>query len=285
MAHGDKVHLSCNSNLYSYSVAENEWITLPSLPMEISNFSLAVIKNILTSIGGSRKDHNSQKSIINFLFCLEGNTWNLSLPPMLSKRDLPAVAGTETHLVVAGSKSDLEENSLNTVEVFDIEAKQWSRASNLPRGIKFPEITLCEDSIYISEDSKVFSCTMEDLLKTCYHLLIPPSISNLTDSCTWTRLADIPAAYGSSLASLGGQVLAIGGEVDQKSCEPKAAIYAHNTGTNSWSVVSKMLTPRSNVLTAVIPHRDELLVAGGDLSMNNLCTVVEIGMLAITAPC
>ena len=76
----------------------------------------------------------------------------------------------------------------------------------------------------------------------------------------WTRLASIPTLEGSSLATLRGRVLAIGGYNDYSG--RTGAIHCYDVATNSWSVISEMPTPRYQVLTAVLPS-NELVVVGG----------------------
>ena len=40
------------------------------------------------------------------------------------------------------------------------------------------------------------------------------------------------------------------------------AVHMYNTTTNSWEVISHMVTPRRQCLVAVLPH-NELMVVGG----------------------
>ena len=75
----------------------------------------------------------------------------------------------------------------------------------------------------------------------------------------WTELAAVPVSYYSSLVTLRGCVLAIGGTDD-----------LFDVTTNSWSVRGEMPT-RSDVLAAVLPSND-LVVVGGALSR-----ITEIG--------
>ena len=105
--------------------------------------------------------------------------------------------------------------------------------------------------IYLANhDNKVFSCPVEDLLKS--------TISSDIGSVR-TRLANIPVPEKSTLATLRGRVLAIGGK---DGGNPTGAIHCYAVATNSWSVIGEMPTPKCRVLTAVLPS-NELVVVGG----------------------
>ena len=65
-------------------------------------------------------------------------------------------------------------------------------------------MTTCGECLYpADDDSNVFSCSVEDLLK---------STNSSDGGSVWTRLASIPVEEGSTLATLRGRELAIGGE-------------------------------------------------------------------------
>ena len=51
------------------------------------------------------------------------------------------------------------------------------------------------------------------------------------------------------------------------------AIHMYNTTTNSWEVISHMITPRRLCLVAVLPH-NELMVVGGDTDSVEIASIV-----------
>ena len=113
-------------------------------------------------------------------------------------------------------------------------------------------MTTCCGWLYLADDENgVFSCSVEDLLK---------STNSSDGGSVWTRLARIPVEEASTLATLRGRVLAIGG--DDGADNPTGAIHCYDVATNSWSVIGEILTPRSNVLTAVLPSNELVLVGG-----------------------
>ena len=68
-------------------------------------------------------------------------------------------------------------------------------------------MTLCGGYLYLSQDNTIFSCSVEELLKSCK----PASTNSSDGGSVWTTLTDIPVPYGATLATLRGHVLAIGG--------------------------------------------------------------------------
>ena len=64
----------------------------------------------------------------------------------------------------------------------------------------------------------------------------------------------------STLASFGGDLLAIGGRDD--SHEPTSAVYRYDSHTDSWTVASQMENKRSLCLAVSLPL-DQLIVVGG----------------------
>ena len=255
VVHGSTAYFSKEHNVYSYTVPENKWTKLPQC--EYRYFAMAVINDALTTIGG----WTYQFGATNTLLSLSGSSWEEVLPPIPTKRIHPAAANTPTHLVVAGGQSTTID--LATVEVLNTKTFQWSTANSLPEAVSFPQMTTCGGCIYLANsDNKVFSCSVEDLLKS----------TNSSDCSVWTRLASIPTPHGSSLARLRGRVLAIGGHDGARN--PTGAIHCYDAATNSWSVVGEMPTPRSEVLTAVLPS-NELVVVGGRVSFT-MHTTTEI---------
>ena len=254
--HGNTAYFSSDHDVYSYTVPENKWTKLPQCKYE--RFAMAVINDALTTIGGSYTQ--GIDSEVNTLLSLSGSSWEEVLPPMRTERERPAAVRTPTHLVVAGG-------SLNgaTVEVLNTETLQWSTASSLPKAVYFPQMTTCGEYLYLADDdSNVFSCSVEDLLK---------STNSSDGDSVWTRLADIPIEEDSALATLRGRVLAIGGR--DGAGNPTGAIHCYDMATNSWSVVGEIPTPRYQVLAAVLPSNELVVVGGKDAS--GYCSTLEIG--------
>ena len=138
----------------------------------------------------------------------------------------------------------------------NIETLQWSTASHsgLPQVVYYPKMTLCDECLYLSDDNNtLFSCSMEGLLQSSNE-------HSSNGGSVWTRLANIPVRYTSSLVTLGGRVLAITSK--DHSGRLTGAIHCYNKDANSWSIIGKMPKPRYDVLTVVLPTNKLVVVVG-----------------------
>ena len=250
MVHGNVAYFSQGYTVYSYTLSQDKWTKLKQC--KYSSFSMAVVNNQLTTIGG----HLSYTGI-NTLLCLSRSSsemkWEELLPPMPTARISPAAVTTPTHLIVAGGYKG---PALSVVETLDTNTLQWSSVSSSPQALDYPSMTLCNGQLYLSEHCKIFSCSVEELLKSS-----KPASTNSSGS-VWTKLTDIPVPCWARLITLRGQVLAIGGSDQPGGDPPTGAIHQYNRSTNSWSVIGEMPTPCVRPLVAVLPSH-ELIVVGG----------------------
>ena len=192
MVHGNTAYFSQGYNVYSYTLSQDNWTELKQC--ECLDFSMAVVNNQLTTIGGT----SNLTTPTNTLLCLSRSSsemkWEELLPPMPTARTYSAAVTTPTHLIVAGgSRGDHE---LSVVETLDTNTLQWSSVSSSPEALVYPNMTLCNGQLYLSEHSKIFSCSVEELLKSR-----KPASTNSSGS-VWTKLADIPVPYWTRLTTL-----------------------------------------------------------------------------------
>ena len=279
VVHERTAYFSVNWSVYSYTVSVDKWTQLPECKFE--RFSLAVINGKLTTIGGIMGGIiggiNGQIIVgimeyaTNSLFSLSGSSWKEVLPPMPTKQCRPAAASTPTHLVVAGGTREYISGELSTVEVLSQETVHWSTASSSPVDVHHPQLTLCGGSFYLLNENSLYSCSVEDLLKSC-----KPATNSSDGGSVWTELAAVPVEYNSCLVTLRGRVLAIGGADNLWGHNPIGAIHCYNVTTNSWTVIGEMPTPRSRVLAAALPSND-LVMVGGKFSWTEDCSIVDIG--------
>ena len=247
------------SRVYSYQniLGNEQWSRLPDNPNK--GFSLAVIDGLLTSVGGwnSRGPTNTLLSVTG-----EGERkkWSEVFPCMPTPRGLTACITTEKALVVAGGEAV---GDLATVEVMDINTKQWTTVCPLPQKLRLPSGIVCGDSLYLAGgligclwSKSVFTCSLPDLWQ-------PETLGSrirrtLTRSNVWKEISSLPVTR-STLASFGGHLLAIGGN---DSGNPTTDVYRYDSHTDSWHVISQMKNKRSQCL-AVTLSEDRLIVVGG----------------------
>ena len=256
---GSSAYFSLNQDVYSYTSPKNKWTKLPGCKHKY--FALAVVHHTLTAIGGKNVVNGMET---NTLLSYSGRLWKMIFPSMQARRRNPATCSTPTHLVVAGGRQT-PRISLMTVEILNIDTLQWSTATSLPGETRYPQMARCNDCFYFADDkSNIFFCSVKDLIKS----------TNSSDGASvWTRLASIPRE-DSSLASLNGRMLAIGGL--DGDYNQTGTIHCYDVATNSWTVIGEMPTRRSLVLTAVLPS-SELVVVGGFLPQGSWCSITEIG--------
>ena len=247
--------------MYSYTLSQDKWTKLKQC--EYERFSMAVVNNQLTTIGGQ---HGF--TVTFNLLCLSKSSsemkWEELLPPMPTPRIWPAAVTTPTHLIVAGGRQ--RDDALSVVETLDTNTLQWSSVSRLPEALGAPNMTLCNEQLYLSELGKIFSCSVEELLKSR-----KPASTNSSGS-VWIKLVNIPVPYWARLTALRGQVLAIGGSDQLGGGTPTGAIHQYNRSTNSWSVIGEMPTSRASPLLAVLPSHELIVVGGHDCDVTQIAS-------------
>ena len=269
---------SWDEKFMMYDSETGKWAILPECPKV--NFSIAVVKGLLTAIGGKLSLVDVTKSLLSLT---RQQKWTEQFPPMTYYHNAPAVACTSTSLIVAGGWGPDQRRAL--VEVMDTETLRWSTAASLPYPWHQATATICGDSLYIAGGSaggfakndatkSVLTCVVSELLQStaAQHPSseATPTASGLQPSTdgqrVWQELAELPV-YHTALVTLQGRLLAVGG------CDsyfnPTSAVHQYNSATNSWNVVSRMKNKRYQCFAAVLP--DNTVVVAG--SFNNTDSV------------
>ena len=258
VVHGNTAYFrpADSTKVYSYHNihGQEQWSKMPDNPN--GSFGLAVVDGLLTSVGGY------SNSFANTLLSLteegERKQWSEIFPPMPTPRALAACVATEQALVVAGG---FDGSDLATVEIMNISTKQWTTVSPLPQKQSQLSGTVCGDTLYLAGGytKSVFACSLPDLLTSSNSLgsRILRTLSQRQN--VWKEVSSLPVV-GSTLASLNGHLLAIGGSDD--SWNPTSDVYRYDPHTDSWNVVSQMKNKRSWCLAVTLPE-DHLIVVGG----------------------
>ena len=279
VVHGNTAYFRpANSDkVYSYQniLGKEQWSQLPVNPNKA--FGLAVIDGLLTSVGGANNDY------INTLLSLTGEgmrrQWSEIFPPMPTPRDTVACITTEQSLVVAGGEG--RGGLLDTVEVMNINTKQWTTVCPLTQKESLFSATVCGDTLYLAGgwfkssiifSKSVFACSLTDLLTSSNSLGSKMRRTFSQSHNVWKEISSLPVEV-STLASFNGQLLAIGGKDD--SLNYTTNVYRYDSHTNSWNVISQMKNKRSYCL-AVTLHEDHLIVVGGCTQGINKTDSVEI---------
>ena len=260
-----------SSRVYSYQniLGNEQWSRLPDNPNKA--FSLAVIDGLLTSVGGWNAGPTN--TLLSLTGEGERKQWSEVFPPMPTPRYHTACITTEKALVVAGGKAG---GDMDIMEVMDIKTKQWTTVCPLPQKLWSLSGIVCGDSLYLaggftggSESISVFTCSLPDLWQP--ETLGSRIQQTLTRSNVWKEISSLPVT-GSTLASFGGHLLAIGGNDSGNSTTD---VYKYDSHTDSWHVISQMKNKRSLCLAVTLPE-DQLIVVGGWTGIGIRTDSVEI---------
>ena len=246
VVHGKIAYFSRHFNIYSYKLTRNTWSTLK--PSKHQSFSLVVLDDHVTTIGGISRDLQRTKA----LFSLSNGNWKKRGHPMPTYRVCAAAITTPTHLLVAGGRFKSE---LQSIDIMDRASNQWSTATfGLPLSIGDPQLAMCSGQLYLCNYRSMYSTSMERLVKNCAN-----DYESL--SSTWKKLSHLPLHMGgASLAALDDKVVAVGGHGNNNIST--GDICSYDEKSDSWTLVSKMPIPRGDVLTAPQPG-NALLIVGG----------------------
>ena len=274
VVHGNTAYFKTFSSNKVYSCQiigeEEQWSHLPDNDNEA--LSLVVICGLVTSVGGFK--NGDTNTLLSLTGEGERKKWSEIFPPMPTPRQNAACVTTEQchALVVAGGATSCAK--LDTVEVMNINTKQWTTVSPLPRRISSLSATVCGDTLYLAggftgifELSKsVFSCSIPDLLMT--PVTPPNTLGSRTrqtfsqSQSVWREISSLPVT-GSTLVSFSGELLAIGG--NDGSENPTSDVYRYDSHIDSWIVVSQMKNKRLLCFAVTLPG-DCIFVVGGATS-------------------
>lgn len=265
--HKDTVYVSRHFNIYSYHVTKDEWDQLP--PSAYQSFSMAVLENQLTTIGGITRDQKRTNCLYSLVKNRSAKVWEELYPPIPTHRICAATLTTPTHLIVAGGR---DRGELRTIEVMSKENYQWLQAVSLPEPMGNLQMVLCAGEIYVCMQQAFYSQSLEKLLQSCYEA---PSASNGSD---WTKLTYTPTYSGHCLSCVGNQVVLVGGCND--SDKETAAIHQYNPKTSTWGGNGEMPTARIDALVAAVTlDGEESVVVMGGWSNTDTYDITEIGTL------
>ena len=250
--------------LYSYKSQQQQWWRLPDCPN--MNSALVMAEGRLTTVGGEEylQPTNSLASLTGED---EDSKWVELFPRMPTARYYLAAVCKGRNVIAAGGWGD--GGSVSTVEILNTELRQWSSAASLPHPMIWASIAVCEDLLYLLGGYNQNGIRTLSVLTSSITDLLHQQQETTNQLAVWRRAADAPY-YWSTAVSVGGRLLAIGGEDEHG--KTTSAIVVYDPTSDSWQDMGHMATPRFRTLVAVLPC-SQLIVAGGDGGP----TKVEIG--------
>ena len=274
VVHGNTAYFSPVNSYKSYSYQiigeEEQWSQLPD--NDNMRFGLAVIDGLVTSVGGYKNGFTN--TLLSLTEEGERKTWSEIFPPMPTQRQTAACITTEQALVVAGGYG--HGGYLDTVEVMNINTKQWTTVSPLPQKLSQLSATVCGDTLYLaggrtkvftgfsSPSKSVFTCSIPDLMTSANTLGSRIRRTFSRSQNIWREINSLPVTW-STLVSFSGDLLATGGW--DGSGNPTSDVYRYDSHTDSWNIVSQMKNKRSQCIAVTLPG-DRIIVVGGRNSDN-----------------
>ena len=156
--------------VHSYDETQG-WSRFPDCPYESS--PLVIINGTLTAVGGCRNGSCTDKLYTCSPPGEAGNKrkWIEELPHMPTKRSHTSTLCTGTYLIVAGGKGE-REVVLRTVEVLNVENRQWYGATDLHEPCWCSSMTVLDGRLFVmggvnqsgSQTSLVYDCSLESFL-------------------------------------------------------------------------------------------------------------------------
>ena len=268
-----------------YDPVRNEWSILPRAP--VMSFGVGQLNEKLLLVGGMLENEARTADVRAFE---NSQQWEKSIPAMPSPRSAAAVLSHKNSLVISGGKSDTGEPCA-TIFVYCSLTSQWSSVGPLP----FP---CWRQSCAVLHNSCFFAGGQNG---PHTHQQRKSIISTIFPSCSlMDNLPDMPH-YDSSIAAIGGSILAIGG-ASKVMYTPMDAlftavttfsrntpeyaygestssnVYAYCPSASSWVHIGDIPAPRNKIATATLPSGELFIMGGGDIN-NKFSKTVYLGSI------
>ena len=246
-----------NDNNYivmTYNIFTRKWATLP--PYRASDFAMTVINNQLVLVGGMEQDYNRIKA----LGVWDSEQWTHPYPEMDEARSSCSAVSYNEWLVVAGGESTDHEDI--SVEVMNTNSEQWYFGPPTPTPWSFMRTAVVGDTCYfmggIISTNEMYSVSLSALVSGLSSDVEDARESN---SLMWKVTSGFHLMDSTPL-SIGGSLLAVGGEVERN--KSTTAIHLYQPYTGKWVKVGDLPTPRRDCTCAMITNKEMLVAGGGD---------------------
>ena len=244
--------------VYAYQPDEDEWQEHSYCPHR--DPGLAIIKDLLTVIGG--KEEEGRKT--NKLLSWRDGRWEEVFPPMNTARWDHAVLSEDDYVIAVGGYDE------TSVELFTVSTNTWSTVTSLPQPLYHITATLSCNILYTMDwDGQTFSISMSHWTKNTSRE--PPR-----PHPTWQPLPHDAPVVGSTLTTVCGEVMAVGG---MRGSTHTGDVY--QLRQREWVRIGCMDTARYYPIVAVlrVPGHSMLVVGGSSPSSLSSLTAVELAVL------
>ena len=229
-----------DSDEYIVMEYTGKWTSL--LPYRARFFTMTVIHNQLVLVGGSEKEKASKMLGV---WRADRKEWTHPYTDMHTARSSCSAAVHTEWLVVAGGY-DEHLKTMSSVEVLNIDTKQWHAGPPMPSPTYRMKTAVVGDVYYFMggfDDGdlltkNVLSVSLRDLI--CY-IHSNPSSKGEHKEQIWKEIPGLQL-FGSAPLSISGSLLAVGGRY--KGGEATTAIHLYQPITREWiSLVPRPSSP------------------------------------------
>ena len=269
---GNSRNLETSRSVHKYTPGNHQWESLPITPY--LTFALSTVDDQLTVIGGVNTISSLTSSDL-LTFDPDVKKWKKVLPPMPTKRCAASATSLNGHLVVTGGISEDGSSYLDTVEMFDGEKREWSRACSLPKPASFMSITSCAvtNRIYLlggltkqGSIRSVFSCVLKDLVESSAQQ--KSDKEGKSENSVWETITDTPHHRMGCIAMRGKLVVASGLSEQDKTTR---SVHSFDPVSRQWETMGDMAAARTSCSLASLGN-GRLMVVGGYVNPSNWMT-------------
>ena len=254
-------------NIHVYNPHNPDGLVSPISTRGVKYFSLAVLNNKLTTVGGLDNKGPTNKL---YSWNREAQEWNEYKPSMPTVRRSTTSITYENYLIVIGGSGALADTE-TLVEVLDIPNQIWYTGPSLPESMYKVHAVVIGNLLFLlgGNNISVWHCSLPTLIMGAINRLY-----NLLQ--LWRKLSSLPYRYSAAAALLGKHILAIGGH-DEEVTNMTDLIYSYCPEKNCWERAGRLKTSRRNCV-AVNMLDGRVFVIGGAESpaYDNYCRNVEV---------
>ena len=273
--------------VFQYVPASDEWTSLRPCP--VCFFGLGQLSGELLTVGGLARNGVSRKV---YRYKPESQQWEEFLQPMPTARFGLTVTSAQSALTACGGKPRVIGSKgvpCTAVEVYTTETSQWHTTDPLPVPCWMMSSATINNTAYllggVTTDNRavktVLYAPVASLIQraTSHPLQSASAAQPDSTSSAWKTLRDTPLRE-SAAASLGGMLLAVGGDDDQRDTLP--AVHVYSPATSTWIRVQSGDLPEPRFgCTAVELAGNRLLVVGGQDQDMKIMNTVFLGSISV----
>ena len=273
-----------DQQVFQYNPSQDEWSRLPPHPM--AGFAMAQFTHNLITVGGVMPDHYNSVTRKVYRFIEQSQEWEKFLKPMPTARYQPSVATTQSAIVASGGATGFREGKpvpCTTVEVYNSETSQWHTADPLLIPCMATTSVTIADTWYQlgaqGTDGENITTVLYTPLTDLIQKPTSPTDQSASHTSVWKTLPDTPLKL-STVATLSGNLLALGGWDDKTPASP--AVHIFYPSADSWvrATTADLPEPRY-ACTAVQLPSNQLLVVGGYNTQDKCTKTVFLGSVNI----